>query len=85
VAQQAKSGVGFLIVEVYRSQTISHTHPVRLLYTSDQLVIEAATYTIYKKHKRRTSMPSVGFEPAILATEQPQTHALDHTDTVTHL
>jgi hypothetical protein len=31
----------------------------------DQLVAEAATYTKYNKHKRRTSMPSTGFEPAI--------------------
>jgi hypothetical protein len=107
VAQQPKLGVGFLIVEVYRLHTIRYTHTntntnththtntytVRLFSTSDQLVAEATTYTTHKKHKRRTSMLSVGFEPAILATERPQTHALDHTDghryrhtnTVTHL
>jgi hypothetical protein len=28
-------------------------------------------------HNRQTSMPSAGFEPAIPASERPQTHALD--------
>ena len=31
----------------------------------NQLVAETATHTKYNKHKRRTSMPSAGFEPAI--------------------
>ena len=44
---------------------------------NDQLVAEAVTYTTHNKHKRRTSMPSVGFEPAILAIQRPQTYALD--------
>jgi hypothetical protein len=35
----------------------------------------------HKTHKRKTSMPSVGFEPAIPATERPQTHALDRAAT----
>jgi hypothetical protein len=43
---------------------------------SNQLVAEAATYTTHNKHKRRTSMPSEGFKPAIPAIEQPQTYAL---------
>jgi hypothetical protein len=29
------------------------------------------------KHKRQTSMPSAGFEPAIPATKRPQIYALD--------
>ena len=33
--------------------------------------------TTYHTHKRQTSMPSAWFEPAILATERPQTHAID--------
>jgi len=42
---------------------------------SDQPVADAATWTTRNKHNRRTSMPSVGFEPAIPAMEKPQTHA----------
>ena len=34
---------------------------------------EAATYTAHKKHKRRTSMHSAGFEPAIPTMKMLQT------------
>jgi hypothetical protein len=55
----------------------SHTykHTVGLLWTSDQPVAEASTYT--GQHRRQTNMPSAGFEPAIPATKRPQTYALD--------
>ena len=43
---------------------------------SDQLVAETATYTTYKKHKKKTSMPSARFEPA--AIKRPQKYALAH-------
>jgi hypothetical protein len=33
--------------------------------------------TTHNSHNRQTSMPPVGFEPAIPAAERPQTHALD--------
>ena len=47
VAQKPNFGLGRLIVEVSRSYTIrnTHTRPVGLLWTSDQPVAEAATYT----------------------------------------
>jgi len=48
---------------------------------SDQLVAEDATYTTHNKRKRRTFMPSAGFEPAITALERPQMYALDRTAT----
>jgi hypothetical protein len=48
---------------------------------SDQFVAEAATYTTHNKHKRRTYMPSAGFEPAIPAIKRPQTYASDRTAT----
>jgi len=34
---------------------------------------------LHNTHKTRTSMPSAGFEPAIPAIKQLQTHALDRT------
>jgi len=37
--------------------------------------------TTHNNHKTKKFMPTVGFEPAILASEQPQTHALDHVAT----
>jgi len=73
VAQQPKLGPGHLIVEVSKS----HTQPVGLLWTSDQAVAEAVTYTTHNKHKRRPSTPSAWFETAIPAIKRPQTYALD--------
>jgi len=35
--------------------------------------------TTYNTHRRQVSMLPAGFEPAIPATERPQTHALDRT------
>ena len=68
-------GLGHLIVDVSKS----HTHPVGLLWTSDQLVAEVAQP--HNKHKARTSLPSAGFEPAFLAKFRLQTCALDRTAT----
>jgi hypothetical protein len=45
----------------------------------EQLVPEAATYTMHNKHRRRTSMPSAGFKHAIPAIKWPQTYALEGT------
>ena len=47
----------------------------------DQLVAETATYATHNKQKRRKSMPSAGFEPAIPAMERPQTYVLDRVAT----
>ena len=63
--QQPKSDQGRLIVEVPRSHIFRHK-PGRLLYTSDQLVTVAVTYTTHK-HKGRITMLSVGYEVAISA------------------
>jgi hypothetical protein len=74
--------LGRLIVEVTSSHAITHTHThththkVGLLWTSDQVVADAATYTTHNKHKRQTSMTSVGFKPAIPANKWSQTYAL---------
>jgi hypothetical protein len=51
-------------------------HTVGLLWTSDQPIAEASTYTTYK-HKRQTSMPRAGFKPAVPATKRPWTYTLD--------
>jgi hypothetical protein len=44
---------------------------------SDQPDAETSTSQHTNTHKRQASMASVGFEPAIPASERPQTHALD--------
>jgi hypothetical protein len=72
--QQPNTGLGRLTVEVSGShtRTHAHTHAAGLLWTSDQFVAEAATYTTHNKHNRRTSMPSAGFELAIPAIKPLQ-------------
>jgi hypothetical protein len=62
VVQQPNSCLGHLTVEVYRSHTIRHAHPVGLLWTSDQLDAKAAIDTTHNKHKRQTSKPSAGLK-----------------------
>jgi hypothetical protein len=37
--------------------------------------------TTHNTHNRQTSMPTAGFEPPILVSERPKTHALDRTAT----
>jgi hypothetical protein len=37
--------------------------------------------TTHNTHKRQTSMPPVVFEPTILVSERPKTHALDRAAT----
>jgi hypothetical protein len=37
--------------------------------------------TTHNSNKRRTSMPLTGFEPAVPASERPQTYALDRAGT----
>ena len=74
VMQQSNSILGLLIVEVSRAHTDT-PHSGRLLWTSDQPVAESVTYATHNEHKRRTSMPSAGFEPTIPAIAL-QTYAL---------
>jgi hypothetical protein len=72
VAQHRNSGWGRYILEISRS----HTHPVDL-WTSDQLVAEAAAYTTRNEYTRRTSISSAGFEPAIPAIKRLLIYVLD--------
>jgi hypothetical protein len=59
LAPHSKSGLGRLIFEV----PVSHarTHPVGLLWTGDQPVAKAVTYTAHNKQNRRMSMSLGGF------------------------
>jgi len=63
------------------SHSESHKYYVGLLWKKDRLVIETSTRQNTTVTTDRTSMPPAGFEPAIQASEWPQTHALDHAAT----
>jgi hypothetical protein len=67
------TALGLLIVEISRSHSDT-PHSVGLLWMSDRPDTETT-------HKRRTSMPSAGFEPVIPASERAQTHMLDRAAT----
>ena len=59
---------------------ITHNNALQsvwLLWTSDQPVAETSNLTTHNTHNRQTSMPPEEFEPTILASDRPQTHALD--------
>jgi len=75
MAQVPLVGKGVLTVEDSRSHSDT-PHSVGLLWTSDQSDAETSTW----QHTRQTSMPPVGFEPKIPASERPQTHALDRAE-----
>jgi hypothetical protein len=55
VVQQPKSALGRPVIEVFRSYTVmTHSHPVGLLWTSDQLVADVTTYITNSKQERWT-------------------------------
>jgi hypothetical protein len=76
MAQQPLVGQGLLVIEASRSH-LDTPHSVGLLWTGDQTDAETSTWQHTNTHKRQISMPPVGFEPTIPASEQPKTHALD--------
>ena len=69
MARQSLVSQGLILAEA------SPSHSVRLLWTSDQLVAETS-YNTQPSQETNIHTP-VGFEPAIAASERPQTHAID--------
>jgi hypothetical protein len=76
MAQQPLVGHG-LIIEVSRSHS-GTLQSVGLHKESDEPDADLSR-TTYNAHKRQTSMPSAGFEPAVSSNECPQIHSLDRT------
>jgi len=71
----AKIELGRLVLRSVNCTQLCTYTPEGLLIAIDHHVAEAATYTTHNKHKRRLSMPSAGFEPAIPSTKRLHTHA----------
>jgi len=71
----AKIELGRLVLRSVNCTQLCTYTPEGLLSAIDHHVAEAATYTTHNKHKRRLSMPSAGFEPAIPSTKRLHTHA----------
>jgi hypothetical protein len=79
VAQQPKSGLGRLLLEVSRSNSDT-PRSVGLLWTSDQPVAETSTRQHTNTHKRQTSMRPA-FEPTIPVCARPKVNAVDRAAT----
>jgi len=79
----APQGISALNCLILRSQphTLVDTHLLWLLWRSDRVDTEAATYITKNQHKTRISTPSSRFEPAIPAIKRLQICASDRTAT----
>jgi len=75
MAQQPLVGQGLLIIETSRPHSDT-PQSVGLHWTSDQADVETSTWQ-HTTQSKQISMPPAGFEPAIPASERPQTHALN--------
>jgi len=58
----------------------TYSHLLGLLWISDQLVYEAATYITLDTRERPTPIPSCGFQPMVPAIKQLHTYSYSHQD-----
>jgi hypothetical protein len=79
MAQQPLVGQCLLIIEASWSHSKTHRHTTLGRTPLDELSAQRKDLhlTTHNTHNRQTNMPPAEFEPAILACERPQTHALD--------
>jgi hypothetical protein len=80
MAQQSLVGQGLLIIEASRSHSDT-SHSVGLPWTTEQAVVETSTWQHTTINKRHISIPPVGFEPTIPASDRPHTHTIDRAAT----
>jgi len=77
MTQHPPVGQGLLVIQASRSHSDT-LHSVGLLWTGDQPNTHTLLYfTTHYTHKRQTSMPPMGFESTIPASERQQSHALE--------
>jgi len=61
--------------------THTHTHPGGLPWSRDRPVTPIYICATFNIHKKQTFVPQTGFEPAIPASERPQTYTLHNAAT----
>jgi hypothetical protein len=77
MAQQPLMDQGLLITEASRPHSVTHT-TLRKAPLDEWSARRRDLYLkTYNTHDRQTSTLPAGFDPAIPASERPQTHALD--------
>jgi hypothetical protein len=80
MARQPLGGLGRLIFRDF-TITLRHTTLGRTPLDDGPARRRDLYLTTHNTHKRQTSMTPVEFEPIILVSERPQTHALDRAAT----
>jgi hypothetical protein len=81
MTRQPLGGLGRLIFRGFTITHLGHTTLGRTPLEEGPARRKDLYLTTHNIHKRQTSMPPVGFEPIILVSQRPQTHALDRTAT----
>jgi hypothetical protein len=81
MARQPLGGLGRLIFRFFTITRFRQTTVGRTPLDEEPARRRDLYLTTHNTHKRQTSMPPVGFEPTILVSERPQTHAVDRTAT----
>ena len=76
MAQQPLMDQGLLIIEALRPHSVTHTTLGKTPLDEWSARRRDLYLKTHNTHNRQTSMLPAGFEPAIPASEQPQTHAL---------
>jgi hypothetical protein len=82
MARQPYMGLGLLVSSRFHDHThFRHTTVGRTHLDEGPARRRDLYLTTHNTHKRQTSMPPMGFDPTILVSERPKTHALDRTVT----
>ena len=82
MAQWPLVGQGFLFIETSRTHSDTHTHtPGRTPLDEWSSRRRDLYLTTHNTNKRHTNIRPAGFEPAIPASERPQTYVLDRAAT----
>jgi hypothetical protein len=81
MARQPLGGQGSLILRGFTITHFRHTTLGRTLLDEGPARRRDLYLTTHNTHKRQTSLTLAGFEPTILVSERPQTHALDRAAT----
>jgi hypothetical protein len=76
MARQPLGGIGRLIFRGFAITHFRHTTVGRTPLEEGPARSRDLYLTTHNTHNRQTSMPPAGFEPAIPASERPQTHAV---------
>jgi hypothetical protein len=77
LAQQRPVGQSLLIIKAWRSHLVWHTTLGRTSLDEGSVRRRDLYLKTHNTHKKKTSMPLAGSEPAVPTCERPPTHALN--------